>query len=160
MALVAFDTLAYSNRLEQNGFTREQAEAIAHANAEAMRDMLAAQEFVTKKDLLETQVALENRIAGAKDEQRKEIGASNAESRKEMAANTAELRKEIQDTRDELQKEIHDTKDELRKELEVIRVYIADTKHELLKWTIGMGMSAIGLIVAAIGIGITLFRPG
>ncbi|MBD5641136.1 MAG: DUF1640 domain-containing protein, partial [Desulfovibrio sp.] len=49
MALVAFDTLAYSNTLERHGFPREQAEAIARANAEALRDMVATQELVTRK---------------------------------------------------------------------------------------------------------------
>lgn len=51
MASTTFDTLAYSNRLQKAGMPREQAEAIVEANAEALKDMMAAHDLVTKKDL-------------------------------------------------------------------------------------------------------------
>ena len=51
MATITFDTLAYSQKLQKSGVPREQAEAMAQANADAIKDMLNTQELVTKKDL-------------------------------------------------------------------------------------------------------------
>ncbi len=51
MAAITFDTLAYSNKLQKSGVPREQGEAMAQANSEAIKDMANTQELVTKKDL-------------------------------------------------------------------------------------------------------------
>ena len=53
MATVTFDTLAYSNRLQKSGVPKEQADAMAQANAEAFRDMTEAGQLATKQDLAE-----------------------------------------------------------------------------------------------------------
>ena len=57
MATITFDTLAYSQKLQKSGVPREQAEAMAQANADAMRDIISINELVTKKDL---EIALAN----------------------------------------------------------------------------------------------------
>lgn len=57
MAAVTFDTLAYSGQMQKAGFTREQADTMARANAEAMRNIINVNELVTKKDL---EIALTN----------------------------------------------------------------------------------------------------
>ena len=116
MALVAFDTLAYSNMLERHGFPREQAEAIARANAEALRDIVATQELVTRKDLEIVRADLERAIL-----------ATNAE----IAATRADLEKSIERTRADLEKTIITTKADLEKRME-------EGKHEMLKWLIGL----------------------
>lgn len=72
MTAITFDTLAYTQRLEKSGFTREQAEAMANANAEALRDMGEARELATKKDLAislaTTKADLEKSISETKHE--------------------------------------------------------------------------------------------
>lgn len=68
---------------------REQAEAVANAQAEAMKDLATAQELVTKYDLY---------------------------------------------------------------------IALSDTRHELLKWMMGMMVAQTALIVAAFGIGIALLK--
>ena len=57
MATITFDTLAYSQKLQKSGVPREQADAMAQANADAMRDIISINELVTKKDL---EIALAN----------------------------------------------------------------------------------------------------
>ena len=53
MNTVTFDTLNFSKRLEQAGFTREQAEALASEQAKLIEDGLA-----TKRDLKELEIRL------------------------------------------------------------------------------------------------------
>jgi hypothetical protein len=53
-----FDTLAYTRRLREGGFTEEQAEAQAEALAAAMTDTLA-----TKQDLRELELRIDARLA-------------------------------------------------------------------------------------------------
>ena len=89
MTAITFDTLAYSNKLQDAGMSREQADAMAKAQAEAMKELVAAQELVTKHDLY---------------------------------------------------------------------IALSETKHELLKWMLGMMGAQTALIVAAFGIGIALLK--
>ena len=51
MATITFDTRAYSQKIQKSGVPREQAEAMAQANADSMRDIININELVTKKDL-------------------------------------------------------------------------------------------------------------
>lgn len=48
---ITFDTLAYSAILQDSGVPREQADAMAKANASALRDMIKSQELATKQDI-------------------------------------------------------------------------------------------------------------
>lgn len=89
MTAITFDTLAYSNKLQDAGMPREQADAMAKAQAEAIKELVAAQELVTKHDLY---------------------------------------------------------------------IALSETKHELLKWVMGMMVAQTALIVAAFGIGIALLK--
>ncbi len=57
MTITTFDTLAYSENMQKAGFTREQADAMAKANAEAIRDIININDLVTKKDM---EIALAN----------------------------------------------------------------------------------------------------
>lgn len=62
MALYFKEISIYTRKLEKSGFTKEQAEAVANANAEALRDMAATQTLVSQRDLAETKADLEKFI--------------------------------------------------------------------------------------------------
>lgn len=51
MTTVTFDTLEYSATLQESGIPREQADAMAKANAKALQDMVKSQELATKQDM-------------------------------------------------------------------------------------------------------------
>ena len=51
MVAITFDTLAFSKRLQESGMPQNQAETLANAQKDALNEMVAAQELVTKKDL-------------------------------------------------------------------------------------------------------------
>ena len=53
MNAISFDTLAYSENMQKAGFTREQADAMAKANAEAFKTMITTQQLATKQDISE-----------------------------------------------------------------------------------------------------------
>ena len=53
MTTITFDTLAYSENMQKAGFTREQADAMAKANSEALNSMVNTQQLATKQDLLD-----------------------------------------------------------------------------------------------------------
>lgn len=57
MTAITFDTLAYSELMQKAGFSREQSDAMAKANAAAMQNIIKVNELVTKKDL---EIALAN----------------------------------------------------------------------------------------------------
>ncbi|MBD5552897.1 MAG: DUF1640 domain-containing protein [Desulfovibrio sp.] len=72
MSTLTFDTLAFSNKLQESGIPRKQADAMASANSDAFQNMLAARELVTKQDLAlalaETRLELEKTINTNKHE--------------------------------------------------------------------------------------------
>lgn len=51
MPAVTFDTLEYSQMLQDAGVPREQAEAFAKANAKAFNSMVITQQLATKQDI-------------------------------------------------------------------------------------------------------------
>lgn len=58
MTTITFDTLAYSNKLQKGGVPREQAEAMAQANADAFKAMIATQQLATKQDIEEVRLEI------------------------------------------------------------------------------------------------------
>ncbi|MGH8550628.1 MAG: DUF1640 domain-containing protein [Methylococcales bacterium] len=57
MTAIAFDTLKFAKRLKEAGFTEQQAETLAAAEAELIENNLA-----TKRDLKELEVALKRDV--------------------------------------------------------------------------------------------------
>lgn len=53
MTAIAFDTLAYSKKLQAAGMPATQADAFAEAQQDAIRHVIDARELATKGDLLE-----------------------------------------------------------------------------------------------------------
>ena len=54
MSATTFDTLGYFEKLKAAGVPEEQAKAITGAQADAMKDFIAARELATKADLANT----------------------------------------------------------------------------------------------------------
>lgn len=65
-----FDTLAYARKLEQAGFTREQAEVQAEAfgNFSSQQDEKSKRELATRGDLRETELRLQKEIEQVRGE--------------------------------------------------------------------------------------------
>ncbi|MCA1853080.1 MAG: hypothetical protein LC647_11985 [Beggiatoa sp.] len=61
MSALAFDTLKFAKRLKEAGFTEQQAEALAHAEAELIEQNLATKRDIAdlKRDIKELEVKIE-----------------------------------------------------------------------------------------------------
>ncbi len=64
MAVITFDTLAFSKTLQASGMAKEHADAFAEAQKNAISEMIESKELATKADILR----LENKIEANKHE--------------------------------------------------------------------------------------------
>ena len=58
-----------------------------------------------------------------------------------------ELKQDISDLRQELKQDISDLRQELKQDISDVRKEIAETKHETIKWFIGVALAQTALIV-------------
>ena len=106
MAILTFDTLAFSKTMQDAGMERMQAEALATAQREAFSQMLDAPDFATKADVLETRAALKEDIVAVRTALKKDIVAVRTELKEDIAAVRTELKEDIAAVRNDLKEEI------------------------------------------------------
>ena len=121
MSGLAFDTLAYARRMQEVGFTRQQAEAMAEEQAKLIDDRLA-----TKVDLAQLEAAGKAELAKVEASLRADLAKVEASLRADLAMVEASLRAET--ARLEAG---------LRREIELV-------KRDLVLWLVG------GLVVATV----------
>jgi succinate dehydrogenase/fumarate reductase flavoprotein subunit len=95
MGAVAFDTLKFAKRLKEAGFTEQQAEALAEAEAELFEAHLA-----TKEDLAK----LEHQAESIRTELKRDL----EEVRAELKRDIAEVQRRIEEVRAELKRDLKD----------------------------------------------------
>lgn len=66
MTTLAFDTLAFSQKLQESGMPQAQAETLAKVQKEALEEIVSTQDFATKADIRETEPKLQTEIQKAK----------------------------------------------------------------------------------------------
>lgn len=86
MALVAFDTLKYAERLEKAGFPRVQAVELAEVQSETLADLMQ-EKLATKEDLTNLRLDLKAQI----DALKLELHESNGALKIEMSALKIEM---------------------------------------------------------------------
>jgi len=104
MSAIAFDTLKFAKRLKEAGFTEQQAEALADAEAEFIEQNLATKRDIAdikrdiaddKRDIKELEVTLRNEIKHLDVALRNEIKQLDAALRGEIKQLDVTLRGEI-----------------------------------------------------------------
>lgn len=68
MAVITFDTLAFSKTLQASGMAREQADAFVEAQKNAISEMIESKEIATKADILRLENKLNEKIENNKHE--------------------------------------------------------------------------------------------
>lgn len=131
MNVATLDTLVYSKRIQELGFSREQAEGFAELAKERENALLS--ELIRQNDASRTALATKAELYEVRDELKSEL----YEVREELKGDIQSLRSELYETRDALKSEIQD-----------VRKEVADTKHEILKWMMGMFVALAAFIVA------------
>ncbi|MGQ0594058.1 MAG: coiled-coil domain-containing protein [Gammaproteobacteria bacterium] len=106
MNAIAFDTLKFAKRLKEAGFTEQQAEALASAEAEFIEHNLA-----TKRDILEVKRELKEVETGLRREL-KEVEAGLKRDIKELEVKIEQIRSDLtQDIKELETKLARDMKD-------------------------------------------------
>lgn len=142
---ISFDTLTYARKLEQAGFTRDQAEVQAFAMREIIEDKLA-----TKADLERVRLELQRDI---------EISRADLDAKVEMAK--AELKTDIEKVRAELKTDIEKVRGEVKETEARLTEKLESNKHEILKWITGMvvAQAAVFVALAGVAVGLVAFYP-
>ena len=130
MAILTFDTLAFSKTMQDAGMERMQAEALATAQREAFSQMLDAPDFATKADVLETRAALKEDIVAVRTALKKDIVAVRTELKEDIVAVRTALKKDIVAVRTELKEDIAAVRTELKEDIAAVR---NDLKEEIAK---------------------------
>ncbi|MGC9387232.1 MAG: hypothetical protein ACP5D0_09815 [Hydrogenovibrio sp.] len=78
MALITFDTLEYSKKLEAKGFTVEQAEVLAMENKRVFNEF-AENQLATKADLYTVKEELKTELVTVKDELKMDLNRLDKE---------------------------------------------------------------------------------
>ena len=147
---IAFDTLKYARRLRDAGFPTDQAEAMAEAQNEALRDTLDGQ-VATKADILKLDntlsgemQALDASLRAEMQDTNKRIDLLDANLRAEMQALDASLRAEMQDTNKRidlldanLRAEMQAVDTSLRAEMQEVEGRL-QSDIRLLRWMVGL----------------------
>ncbi len=135
-----FDTLEYSNSLEQAGIARAHAEAIAKPQAKALSELIA-HELVTKEfqeaqlHQLRTDIKAEMQLYRA--ELKNEMQGTRAEQKNEMQALKSEIKNDLQGAKSDLKSEFKldlaqlevKLREEIRREGDALRLQLRSLQY-------------------------------
>ena len=104
----------------------------------------------TKQELSETELRLIKEIKELDSRLSKEIKELDSRLTKQIKELDSRLTKEIKELELKLIKEIKELDSRLSKEIEGVRLEIANTKNDIIKWVIGLMFAQSALIVGVI----------
>ena len=125
MAITSFDTLAVSRSLEQDGFTREQAEALSQSMRESFQLIAEDRQLATKQDLANLKHDLEVAM----------IGLENR------------LGSKIHGLENKLEGKMHGLENKLESEMHELKNNMAEERLTMIKWTMTGMLAQMALLV-------------
>ncbi|GAB6068446.1 hypothetical protein JCM13664_17660 [Methylothermus subterraneus] len=128
MSAVAFDTLKFAKRLKEAGFSEQQAEALAEAEAELFEAHLAS-----KQDILNLERQIED-------------------TRAELKRDLAEVHRRIEEVRAELKRDIAETHRRIEEVRAELKHDIAELRRDLKDLEYRMVIKLGSLLVVAVGV--------
>jgi small-conductance mechanosensitive channel len=150
-------------RLEEAGFTHQQATGVVEVvqgevlDTVATRDYVGEQIALVRKDLAEQIGAVRHEIGTVRHELVEQIGAVREELAEQIGAVREELAEQIGAVREELAAQIGAVRHELAVEVGRLRTEMADTRTELMRainrQTFWMNGFLAALLVAVLGLG-------
>jgi len=133
MVAVMFDTYAVIKRLQESGFSEQQAETMAGVLQDTQKT--SSEHLATKWDIQDLQRDI------------KELEANTKRDLKELETN---LRQDMREMEMTLHKEI----DMVRKDIDMMRkdidVKLAELRTDLLKWTVGILLAQAAVIATLV----------
>lgn len=128
-----FDSLSYVRKLEESGFTRQQAEV----QAEALRQ----QTDVQAETLRQTE-ALRGQLEAQRAALQRELERYDDASRRELAT-----KGDVQDVRLEIEK----VRAELKTDIAQVQANVEKVRYDLLRWQLGIGAAIVSFMLAGFG---------
>ena len=151
-ATIIFDSQDYARRLEQAGFTPQQAEILKehgeHLRA-ALQPLLRFYEetvhrdLATKGDVMDTRLEIERVRAEVE-----KVRAETEKVRADLKVDIESTRAEVEKVRADLKVEIEKVRADLKVDIEKIRAEAEKNKYDLLKWQIGIALAGFGGLAA------------
>ncbi|MDM8216949.1 DUF1640 domain-containing protein [Desulfovibrio piger] len=158
-ATIIFDSQDYARRLEQAGFTRQQAEAQAEVLKEHGEHLRAAlqpllsfyeetvhRDLATKGDVMDTRLEIERVRAEVE-----KVRAETEKVRADLKVDIESTRAEVEKVRADLKVEIEKVRADLKTDIEKIRAEAEKNKYDLLKWQIGIGLGLVAVMAKGFG---------
>ena len=155
-----FDSLSYVRKLEESGFTRQQAEV----QAEALRQQTDAQAEALRQQVeIIRQQAEEQRAALRQELQRevqRELERYDETSRQELATKgdvqdvrleVEKVRTEVEKVRAELKTDIEKVRAELKTDIAQVQANVEKVRYDLLRWQLGIGAAIVSFMLAGFG---------
>jgi hypothetical protein len=148
MNALAFDTLAYTRRMEEAGFTRQQAEALADEQAKLIDERLA-----TKTDM----EAIHRDIERLRLETKSDIEALRLANKSDIEALRLANKSEIEGLRLANKSETEGlrlaTQSDIAASRDKTEILIERVRSDILKWTIGaIGLQTVAVLAAVYGL--------
>lgn len=148
MVAVAFDTLKFAKRLKESGLTEVQAEVITEIQQETAsvafeqaRHDYHLDDVASRRDLKELEVAL-----------KRDLKESEAALRRDLKELEVALKRDLQESEAALKRDLKESEMALKKDIDVLRADtkkdIAETKAELIRWVVGVGILQLTIITA------------
>ena len=137
-ATIIFDSQDYARRLEQAGFTPQQAE-ILKEHGEHLRAAL-------QPLLLDTRLEIERVRAEVE-----KVRAETEKVRAELKVDIESTRAEVEKVRADLKVEIEKVRADLKTDIEKVRAEAEKNKYDLLKWQIGIGLGLVAVMAKGFG---------
>jgi DNA anti-recombination protein RmuC len=151
---IVLDTLAYAKKLRTAGFSEQQAEIQAEALAEVVDKQLAtradmeAHENILRRDLEVVQANLRRDIA----ELRRDTEGLRADLKRDMEDMRGDLKRDLEELRTELKRDMEELRTELKRDIRELELRfearLSETKADLIRWVVGVGVLQFTLIAA------------
>jgi len=142
-------------RLEEAGFTRQQATGVVEVIQGEVIEKVATREYVGEQIAL-VRKDLAEQIGAVRQELSEQIGAVRQELAEQIGAVRHELAEQIGAIRHELSEQIGAVRQELASETRSLRAEIAETRAELMRainrLTFWMNGFLVALLVAVLGV--------
>ena len=150
--VMAFDTLAYSKKLQNAGMSSELADVMATTQLDALNRMIDAHELATRSDLRILQQklegdsqAMEQRLLNGQNEQRLKLEADNQAMEQRLLNSLNEQRLKLEADNEKLGLKLGADIKNLEKSL---AAQITTTLFKFLRWLVSIGIALAGVIGA------------
>ena len=141
MAAVMFDTHAVIKRLQESGFSEQQAEIMAGVLQDTQKTSF--EHLATKWDIQDLQRDIKELEANTK----RDLKGLEANTKRDLRELEASTRRNLKELETNLRRYVRELEITLRRDIDV---KLAELKADLLKWTVGLLLAQAAIIATVV----------